>query len=72
MILSLIVLFSYIVTSTISLKSGESCIDSFHWIIIRKAIINLINDNNKCFQFVATVALNHKEVKKKLSKDIKS
>ena len=30
----------------------------------KKATINPINDDDKCFQYVATVALNHKELEK--------
>ena len=41
-----------------NLKRGGSYIDSPSWIKNKKATINLINDNNKCFQYAATVALN--------------
>ena len=44
---------------------GGSNKDSFYWIKNRKITINPINKkDNKCFQFVVTVALNNKEIKK--------
>ena len=46
----------------INLKWGGSSIDSPDWIKSN----NDINEDNKCFQYAATVALNHKEIRKKL------
>ena len=43
---------------------GGSYINSPDWIKNRKVTINLINKkDNKCFQYVITVALNHEEIK---------
>ena len=36
--------------------------DSPDWIKNKKATINPINDDDKCFQYAATVTLNHKEI----------
>ena len=45
-------------------RSG-SYIDSPDWIKNNKATINLINKkDNKCFQYVATVTLNHEKTRK--------
>ena len=42
---------------------GRSCIDYPDWIKNKKATINPINKkDNKCFQYAATVTLNHEEV----------
>ena len=46
----------------INLKRSGSYIDSPNWIKNKKARINVINDDDKCFQYVATVALNNKEI----------
>ena len=44
---------------------GGSYIDSPNWIKNKKATINLINkEDNKCFQYAVTVALNHEEIGK--------
>ena len=51
---------------------GRSCIDSADWIKSTKAAINLVNKkNNKCFQYAVTIALNHEQIKKDLSKNNK-
>ena len=43
---------------------GRSYIDSSDWIRNKKATINTINKKDiKCFQYVVTVSLNHKEIK---------
>ena len=48
----------------ISLNKGGSYIDSPKWLKNTKASINLkINDDN-CFQYVLTVALNYEQIKK--------
>ena len=47
-----------------SLNRGGSNVDSLNWIKNRKAAINRINDDDKCFQYGATVALNHEEIEK--------
>ena len=50
-------------------KRGGSYIDSPDWIKKKKAKINLKNEDDKYFQYAATVALNHEEIKKKTSKE---
>ena len=56
----------------VNLKRDGSNIDSSDWIKNKNATINSIyKKDNKCFQYAATVALNHEEVKtnlKRLSK----
>ena len=47
----------------ISLKRGESYVDSPKWLKDKEATINLKNKNdNKCFQYAITVALNHQSI----------
>ena len=48
----------------ISLSRGGSCIDSPKWLKNNKATINPKNDDDKCFQYALTVALNHEQIKK--------
>ena len=43
----------------IDLKGAGSYTSSPDWIKNKKAAINSINDDNKSFQYTATVALNH-------------
>ena len=43
---------------------GTSCIDSPEWIKNKKATINPNNNDNRCFQYVLTVALNYEKIKK--------
>ena len=44
---------------------GESYLDSPDWIKIKKTTINIVNKkDNKCFQYVVIVALNHEEIGK--------
>ena len=48
---------------------GESHIDSPDWIKSKKAVISPINkEDNKCFQYVVTVALNHGDIKQVLQR----
>ena len=48
----------------INQNCGGSYIDSLDWIKNKKAAINSANKNeNKCFQYAATVVLNHEEIK---------
>ena len=69
-ILSLTVLIVFIVLLyykyyKINFNRGGSYIDSHEWIKIKKATINSISKNdNKCFEYVVTIALNNKEIKK--------
>ena len=56
----------------INFNCVESYIDSPHWIKNTKATINPINKkDNKCFQYVITVALNHDKIKKDQQRIIK-
>ena len=40
---------------------GGSYIDSPDWIKNKKATINHVNDNDKCFQYAAKAALRHED-----------
>ena len=48
----------------ISLSRGGSYIDSPKWLKDKKATINPKNNDNKCFQYALTVALNYEQIKK--------
>ena len=48
----------------ISLKRGRSHVDSAKWQRNKKATINPKNNDNNCFQYALTVALNYQNVKK--------
>ena len=48
----------------ISLNRGRSYIDSPKWLKNKKATINPKNNDDKCFQYALTVALNHEQIKK--------
>ena len=48
----------------ISLSRGGSYIDSPKWLKNNKAKINPKNDDDKCFQYALTVALNYEQIKK--------
>ena len=45
-------------------RCGGWYIDSPDWIKREKAKINPKNEDNKCFQYAATVGLNHEEIKR--------
>ena len=47
----------------IGLKRGVSYIDFPEWLKSKKATINPKNNNDNCFQYSLTVALNHKQIK---------
>ena len=47
----------------ISLRRGGSYIDSPQWLKTKKATINPKNNNDKCFQYALTVALNYEQIK---------
>ena len=47
----------------ISLNRGGSYIDSPKWLKNKKATINPKNNDDKCFQYAAAVALNHEQIK---------
>ena len=44
------------------LNSGGSFINYPQWIKNKKATINPIDKKDKCFQYAATVVLNHEEI----------
>ena len=46
----------------ITLKRGESYIKSPEWLQNKGATINSENDDDNCFQYVLTVALNHQNI----------
>ena len=48
----------------ISLSRGGSYIDSPKWLKNKKTTINPQNNDDKCFQYDLTVALNHEQIKK--------
>ena len=48
----------------ISLNRGGSYVDSPKWLKNRKATINSKNNDDKCFQYALTVALNYQNIKK--------
>ena len=45
----------------VSFIRGGSYIDSADWIKKKKATINPKNTDDKCFQYVVTIALNYEE-----------
>ena len=47
----------------VNFKRGRSYIISPDWIKKKKTTINRKNEDEKCFQYVATVALNYEEIK---------
>ena len=47
-----------------SLNRGGSYIDSSKWLKNKKATINPKNNDDKCFQYALTVALNHEPIEK--------
>ena len=50
----------------INLDHGGSYIDSPDWIKNKKTTIYLVNDDDKCFQYTASFALNQEEIGKNL------
>ena len=48
------------------MKRGESYIDSPEWLKNKKATINPENNDDNCFQYALTVALNHQNIGKTL------
>ena len=55
----------------ISLNRGGSYTDSPKWLKNKKAIINPKNNDDKCFQYAITAALNHEKIKKDLKRKTK-
>ena len=54
----------------ISLNPSELYIDSPKWLRNKKATTNPENNDNKCFQYAITVALDHKKYCKRSAKNI--
>ena len=48
----------------VDLKRSRSYIEAPDWIKKKKATVNVENDDDKCFQYSVTVALNYDEIKK--------
>ena len=46
----------------VGLKRSGSYIDSPEWLKIKKATINPQNNDDNCFQYALTVALNHQHI----------
>ena len=55
----------------ISLSRGGSYIDSLIWLKNKKATINPKNNDDKCFQYALTVALNYYQIKNNPEKTTK-
>ena len=47
----------------VNFRRGGSYLDSAHWIKKRKAIVNLKNEDDKCFQYAVTVASTYEKIK---------
>ena len=45
-------------------QTWRSYVDSTHWIKKKKATVNPKKEDDKRFQYVATVASNHEEIKR--------
>ena len=56
--------FLYYDFNKTSINRGGSYIDSRKWLKDKKSIINLKNNDNKCFQYAVTLALNLDKIKK--------
>ena len=54
----------YYILNKISLNRGGSYIDSPEWLKNKKVAINPNNNDDKCFQYVLTVALKYEQIKK--------
>ena len=54
------------------LNRGASYIDSPKWLKDKKSIINPQNNDNKCFQYAVTLAINIDRIKKILKEYLKS
>ena len=56
--------FLYYDFNKISLNRGDTYIDSPKWLKDKKSTINPKNNDNKCFQYAVTVALNLDNIEK--------
>ena len=70
-ILSLIALIFCITNLTKQIWMVDHNIDSSDW-IKNKATISFVNDDEKCFQYAATVASNQEKIRKKFVNKIKN
>ena len=50
----------------ISFSRGRSYIDSPKWLKNKNATINPKNNDDKCFQYALTIALNYEQIKKNI------
>ena len=48
----------------VSISKGGSYIESPKWLIDKKCTVNQKNNDNKCFQYATTLALNHDKINK--------
>ena len=62
----------YYYLQKIGLKRAGSYVDSPIWLKNKKATINPKNNDNNCFQYALTLALNYHNTKKRPSKNIKN
>ena len=62
--------FLYCDFNKISLNRGGSYIDSPKWLKDKKSTINSKNNDDKCFQYAVTIALNIDRIKKTPTKNI--
>ena len=60
--------FLYYDFNEISLNIGGSYIDSPKWLKDKKSTINLKNNDDKCFQYAVTLALNLDKIKRGLQR----
>ena len=62
--------FLYYDFNKISLNRGGSYVDSPKWLKDKRSTINTKNNDDKCFQYAVTLALNFDKIKKKPTKII--
>ena len=62
--------FLYYVFNKTSIIRGGSYIDSPKWLNDKKSTINRKNNDDKCFQYTVTLALNLDKIKKISTKSI--
>ena len=65
-------LLHYNLQKTSMKRSGSSYIDSPKWLKNKKVTINPKNNDDSCFQYALTVALNHRNIEKKPLKEYQS
>ena len=56
--------FLYYDFNKISLNRDRSCIDSPKWLKVKKSTTNSINNDDKCFQYAAILAINLDKIRK--------